>query len=83
MKPEDLRYEDFHWDSNKLYCGKKDTELQINPDPNYPTMWRFKYKDYTSDIFNKSRVKDNAVYYMLEEYRKTTVQEPLGASLVR
>ena len=66
MKTE---YKQYNWVDNKLYRFSKETGLEINQDPEYPTMWRFKYKDYTSDIFNKSRVKDNAIGYMMEEYR--------------
>lgn len=72
-------YNEFNWEDNKLYRGKEETGLLIEKDLEYPPMWRFKYKDYTSDIFNKTRVKDNAIRYMMEELNKTGQEKPLEA----
>lgn len=67
MKTKDVRYQDFSWKNNKLYLKNKWTGVMIGPDQIYTQLYRFGHNNFVSDIFNKNRVKDNAVKYVMED----------------
>jgi hypothetical protein len=45
----------------KLYIGTKFTGITIEPDSNWPGMWRIQNKGHVSDMVNLARAKDAAI----------------------
>jgi hypothetical protein len=45
----------------KLYNGRKYTGVSVQPDPQFPTMFRIHQGDFQSDMVNLARAKDAAL----------------------
>ena len=54
------------WDSQKLKLGAR-VMATIEPDANWPGMWRVRFGGNLSDMANLSRAKDAAVSLVLGE----------------
>ena len=57
----------FNWRKNRLYVENRYTGAEIVQDDRYPQMWRVKYKDTVSDMVNRTRAKDAALYVYRSE----------------
>ena len=55
---------DFVWDGLKLKLGARVTAT-IEPDANWPGMWRVRFGGMLSDMANLSRAKDAAISIVL------------------
>jgi hypothetical protein len=52
------------WDSRKLKLGAR-VMATVEPDANWPGMWRVRFRGMLSDMVNLSRAKDAAISIVL------------------
>jgi hypothetical protein len=74
------------WKGNRLFRhGKRTPVALIEPDKNYPGMWRFRLlpAGEFSDMVNLSRTKDAAVAVVLAMLNRQCVGEESGAGRSR
>ena len=57
---------DLVWDSLKLRLGAR-VAATIEPDANWPGMWRVRFGGKLSDMANLSRAKDAAIFLALSK----------------
>lgn len=76
---DDLRYRYFTWRGDTLHrYGSAKPVALIERDIAHPTMWRIRRPDgHASDLFNRSRAKDNAIKLAMQGCPKKAVLAPL------
>lgn len=76
MKPEDWRYEDFHWKNGMLYLKKEYIGVSLIPHPEYPDMYYIMTDlGESDDFYNKTHAKDNGIKLAMEDIQKGTVHK--------
>ena len=76
-------YTDITWKKDVMYSGGRKTEWTLKKDTEYPKLWRIWFPDgNVSDIYNKTRAKDNAAKLYLASTNRMgelASTEPAGA----
>ena len=54
-----IGYEDLTWTGNELRLGRR-TVATIEPDAEWPGLWRARIGDHLTDMTNRTRAKDAA-----------------------